>query len=96
MDTYAFAIRVTGINPDSDASEVALYEAGCDDAVIAVIVGGMRLDFDREAESYGIAVSSAIRDVKRAGARVLSVEPREPKSRGSVGGINAQPAAGEV
>jgi hypothetical protein len=79
MDTYAFAINVTGINPDSDDYEVALYEAGCDDAVTAVIVGGMRLDFDREAESYEIAVRTAIRDVKRAGARVLSVEPREPK-----------------
>lgn len=75
MDTYAFAIRVTGINPNSDA---ALYAAGCDDAVISVIVGGMRLDFEREAESYGIAVSSAIRDVKRANVRVRSVEPLEP------------------
>jgi hypothetical protein len=75
VDTYAFAIRVTGTNPNSDA---ALYAAGCDDAVISIIVGGMRLDFDREAESYGIAVSSAIRDVNRAGARVLSVEPLKP------------------
>jgi hypothetical protein len=76
METYSFAIHVTGVDLTGEY-EGAFYEAGCDDALITVIDGRMRLDFDREAAGYKLALASAMDDVERAGARVLFVEPLE-------------------
>ena len=39
--------------------------------------GVVYLDFDREADSLQAAVSSAIRDVRKAGYRVSRIEPDE-------------------
>ena len=48
----------------------ALYEAGCDDALI----GHHRLDFAREADSLSEALATAKADAESvAGVRVLSV-----------------------
>jgi hypothetical protein len=77
MGTHAFRIHVTGVELTGEYEE-PFYEAGCDDAVIGVINGLMRLDFDREAESYEAATASALHDVERAGARVTRVEKLEP------------------
>jgi hypothetical protein len=55
--------------------EDALYEAGCDDALVAIVDGTMLIDFDREAPDYDRAVQSAIQNVERAGGKVVAVEP---------------------
>jgi hypothetical protein len=34
----------------------------------------LRLEFDRQAESYDAAIASACRDIERTGAKVESVE----------------------
>lgn len=53
-----------------DAVFDALYEAGCDDA----LVGRHRLDFAREAETLAEALKSAKSDAESVpGVRVLSV-----------------------
>ncbi len=75
MARYSFTIEIKGIDPAGSRYEDALYEAGCDDALIAVVNGRMMVDFDREASSYDGAVASAIRDVERAGAQIVHVSP---------------------
>ena len=54
-----------------DACFDALYEAGCDDALI----GHYRLDFAREAESLEAALSSAKADAESvAGVRIVAAK----------------------
>ena len=56
----------------------ALYESGCDDAVIGLGQRGfIALDFCRTAGSAESAIRSAVKDVKRAipGARLITAAP---------------------
>jgi len=73
--TYAFTLQVSGIDPRQEKYEDTLYEAGCDDALVAVIDGVLFLDFHREAASFEQAVQSARRNVERAGGKVVKVAP---------------------
>jgi hypothetical protein len=75
MTHFAFTVQVSGIKTDEGRYEDALYEAGCADALVAVVDGEMFLDFDREAPSFESAVASAKRDVAEAGGQVVKVEP---------------------
>lgn len=74
MAQYSFTLRVTGINTDNEYYEDALHNAGCTDALIAVIDGTVFIDFDRQAPSYELAVRSATRSVEMAGGQVESVD----------------------
>ena len=73
--SHVFTVQIGGVDPARDDYVDALYEAGCDDAVVAVVDGAVYLDFNREAPSFDEAVESAKRDVERAGARVIQVMP---------------------
>ena len=71
MSTHHFTLIVHG--PDSQDEFVidSLYEAGCDDALIASADGVQFIDFDRDAGSLEDAVLSAGADVERVdGAKV--------------------------
>jgi hypothetical protein len=68
---FSFTLQVAGIDTHKDNYEDVLYEAGCDDALIAVVRNTLFLDFDREAGSYDEAVRSARRDIEKAGGRVI-------------------------
>lgn len=63
------------LNRAPDDTEIeTLFEAGCDDAAIAIEGGHAVAEFDREADSLAGAIVSAVRDIERAGffaARVL-------------------------
>ncbi|HVC57205.1 MAG TPA: hypothetical protein VND95_14705 [Stellaceae bacterium] len=72
--THAFTLRVSGIDITGNYED-RLYEAGCDDALVAVVGGKLRLDFDREGASFEAAVNAARRDVERAGGHVDGVVP---------------------
>jgi predicted DNA-binding transcriptional regulator AlpA len=76
---YSFTLILSGVSGLPDEVVDALYEAGCDDALVGTRDGVVFLDFDREADSLREAVLSAIADVERAniGARVVRVEPDE-------------------
>lgn len=75
---HSFAVVINGVDltsrgsPDADA----LYEAGCDDALLTSSSGVQRAIFDREAPSFAAAVASAIAAIETsiAGARVAAVE----------------------
>jgi hypothetical protein len=64
MPSYGFMLIAEG--PDLQESERidALYEAGCDDALVGRSHGVQYLDFDREAPTLEDAVLSAIMDVE--------------------------------
>jgi hypothetical protein len=70
--SHLFTIQVSGVDLSKDYEDT-LYEAGCDDALIAVVDDTLYLDFDREAPSFDLAVDSAKQDVQRAGAQVVRV-----------------------
>ena len=54
MNVYSFSLQVKGIEGfDYDSR---LFDAGCDDALVAVIDGELIIDFDREASSFESAV----------------------------------------
>ena len=64
MKCHHFTLIVDG--PDLESNEVldALFDAGCDDALVGRTDGIPYLDFDREAESTETAILSAIADVE--------------------------------
>ena len=72
-----FVLVVSGVSEPDSRLEDALYEAGCDDAVLAFRSGIAYLEFDRPAPSLEDAILSAIRDVEGADPRlgVVRVEP---------------------
>ena len=72
--SHLFTIQVTGIDLSRDYED-ALYGAGCNDALIAVIDDALFLDFDRNAPSFDQAVNSAKSDIERAGGHVVRVMP---------------------
>ncbi|MDB5590711.1 hypothetical protein [Enterovirga sp.] len=75
MTTYEFSIIASGLDPQAADFEARFYNAGCDDALVAFQKGRIIVDFAREAASVDEAISSAVEDVRRAGAKVEHVEP---------------------
>jgi hypothetical protein len=69
MKKHAFTIVLQGVAELTEELETALYEAGCDDALVWKSQGKVGLDFIRAAESKSEAIQSAIKDIKRAGIR---------------------------
>ncbi len=59
------------------------YEAGRDDALFGRQNGRTTLDFCRQATNRAAAILAAIRDARRAGVKVLSVEDSIPPDRGT-------------
>lgn len=78
MDTYSFTLIL-----DTDPEHVegsltdALFEAGCDDALLGTSEGVVHLDFDREAGSLVAAITSAITQVEATGTRIVRIEPND-------------------
>jgi hypothetical protein len=75
MKTFEFSIIASGLDPDAEDFESRFYDAGCDDALVAFQKGHIIVDFAREADSLENAIASAIKAVKKAGAKVDRVEP---------------------
>ena len=64
MTTYQFTLIVEAPDLQSDDLVEALYEAGCDDALIGRVDDTQYLDFDRESLSLEEAILSAVADVE--------------------------------
>ena len=75
MKTFEFAIIATGLDPAAEDFEDRFYAAGCDDATISFQKGVIIVDFARESESIDEAIGSAVRDVRKTGAKVERIEP---------------------
>jgi len=74
---YTFTLVLSGLSEVTEDVGDALFEAGCDDALLGVRDGVAFLEFDRRAASLGEAILSAIENVAKAriGASVARVEP---------------------
>ncbi len=77
--TYTFTLLLRGADPLTAINMKALERGGCNDALFGRRGTIFYADFDREAEGFGEAVLSAIRDIERSvpGLKVTRVEPEE-------------------
>ena len=82
LKVYSFTLVLSGPSEVTEGLANALYESGCDDAGVGSCEGVVTVDFDREAESLGDAIGSAVKDVERAGFSVARVDVPVPTSRG--------------
>lgn len=64
MPEHSFNLLIEG---DVESKLDELFEVGCDDATFGTVDGSHYADFDREAPTFGEAVSSAVADVERVG-----------------------------
>ena len=77
MTDYEFTLKFNLPNPGNDPNQCveALAAAGCDDALVGVGQNGrIALNFTRTAKSAFEAISSALRDVRKAMPDALLVE----------------------
>ena len=74
MKTHNFTIVASGFDGPSDIAE-RFFEAGCDDATIAIQKGLIVIEFEREARTFLNALMSGVRDVERTGAKIERIEP---------------------
>jgi hypothetical protein len=74
---YHFTLVLDGVDAETPNLEDALFEAGCDDALINYKNSTVYLDFSREAQDLEQAIISAIKAVESTnlGARIVSVAP---------------------
>lgn len=74
---YQFTLVLDGVDDKTPNLEDALFEAGCDDALINYKNGTVYLDFDRDDKDLEHAIISAIKAVESTnlGAKIVSVAP---------------------
>ena len=72
--THAFTLILSGVRELAPEMADAIFAAGCHDATPSSCNGVVSVDFDREAESLGDAIGSAVKDVVRAGFAVARVD----------------------
>jgi len=74
---YEFSLVLEGVDDKTPGLEDALFEAGCDDALINFRNGTVFLDFNREGDSFEKAMFSAIHAVENCGlnAKVIQILP---------------------
>lgn len=77
MKSWDFTVILDGIEEMTDVLADVLYEAGCDDATVGSSCGVATASFSREAPSLQAAISSAVRDIRRAGCEASRVEIEE-------------------
>lgn len=74
MSSYRFTLIVDGPDLQDDARIEALFEAGCDDAVVGRVDGTQYVDFDREGHSLDRALLAAVADMERIeGVQVVRI-----------------------
>lgn len=82
MQTFSFTVITDGADIMTDESYKALLDAGCDDATIGSANGVQYVHFDRDAETLGEAVVSAIRAVESVkGVNVVDVNTSDDSVR---------------
>ena len=74
MSSYQFTLIVEGPDLQSDTVVDALFDAGCDDALVGRTDGIQYLDFDRDGPNPETTILSAIADVERLpGVEVIRI-----------------------
>lgn len=70
MKTYQFSLLLKDVDENTPGLEDALFQAGCDDALLHFRAGAAYLDFDREAPSLEEAILSAITGVESSSIKM--------------------------
>jgi len=85
---YQFTLMLDGVDDKTPGLEDALFEAGCDDALINYKSGAVYLDFDREGVDLERTIISAIKDIESSniGAMIVSVAPEHLVSLSDIAG----------
>lgn len=82
MQTFSFTVITDGADIMTEESYKTLLDAGCDDATIGSANGVQYVHFDRDAETLGEAVVSAIRAVESVkGVNVVDVNTSDDSVR---------------
>jgi hypothetical protein len=72
---HEFTLILSGIGELTPEVTDTLYEAGFDDALVGMVKGVTYIDINhRESDSLEDTIRQAIRDVEKAGYRVIRVE----------------------
>ena len=66
-DVFQFTLLLAGVPEITNTIERAIFEAGCDDAILGMTDGEAFLAFDREQENLREAIVSAIHQVENCG-----------------------------
>jgi hypothetical protein len=74
LRAHSFTVVLAGMDELTVELADAVYGSGIDDALLRSEGPTLYLDFEREAESLGDAIGSAVKDVERAGLAVARVE----------------------
>ena len=75
MKMHRFTLVFGDVAELSDQVANAVFEAGCDDAVLGSRKGVVFLSFNRRGNNILEAIRSALRDVKKTGFVVTRIEP---------------------
>ena len=76
LPVHDFSIRTVGASVMDDAVFDALFEAGCDDALVGTDPDGDYLAFGRASPTFEEAVASACAAIESVpGLRVARIEP---------------------
>ena len=81
---FEFSIIASGLDPTSDDFEARFFNAGCDDATVSFQNGQIFLDFARVAHSFALALSSAVEEVRGAGAQIVRIESEKLAKFGTI------------
>ena len=84
--TFSFVLKINDRERLSPHEVEALYEAGCDDCLVAETGGQVFLDFDRAARTRGEAIASAMAAVLGAGLSVSIADDGAPPPAEERGG----------
>jgi hypothetical protein len=82
MRLYTFTLILAGVDVLTLETGDSLEAAGIDDAVMGSSNGVVSVGFDREAESLGDAIGSAVKDVEKAGFKVFKIQVEKPAPGG--------------
>lgn len=84
LPKHEFTVRTDGISVMDDAVFDALFEAGCDDALVGTNPDGDYVDFVRAAPTLEDAIASARAAIESVpGLQVLRVELCEERDQAS-------------
>jgi len=76
MELYNFTLSLSGVQSKTEGLADAIYDHGCDDALVFYHRSSVYVEFDREAESLHQAIKSAVYHIESAniGAFAISVD----------------------
>ena len=83
LSVFSFRLVFSGPTDVTEEIEDAIFEAGCNDALLGMRNGEWFLVFDRKAPTFRIALMSAVAHVERSGVplELIRVEPVESLTR---------------